>query len=146
MIKLDCYDIVQITEIGSLERAKSQKTYEAGSTLIALSATRGQLEYLSETGTVSSRYAVLTPLPKYNRKYIYISMQEAFPEFIHRVMTGINLQFENLKEMQISVHNRETQDYIVSQIEMVDAQMDMENIAIQAAKDIKKYFLDGMFV
>lgn len=140
------YKTMPIAEIGELERAKKGKIYRAGSTLIQLSATQGQLEYLKQCGAVETKYAVLTPDSRYNARYIYTSIQRAMPKFLHKQKTGINIQFDALKKMKIAVHDRETQDYIAMQDTTIDDAIEKEQMAIHLAKDIKKYFLEGMFV
>lgn len=146
MINFNKYKLMSLSEVGEFERAKKGKIYKAGSTLIQLSATRGYIKYLSRDGEVEMKYAVLTPDHKHNAYYIHTSIKKSFPEFFYREKTGMNLQFDTLRKMCIAIHDRETQDYIAQQAAMIDDAISKEKRAIELVKDIKKFFLEGMFV
>lgn len=55
---------VRITDVAELERAKKNKIYEKGCTLIQISATDGQVVYLENTGNVGVQYLVVIPKKK----------------------------------------------------------------------------------
>ena len=146
MIDFKKYDILNIYDIADVERAVKGKRYKAGSTLIALSATKGDVEYLDNESEVDTRYAVVTPKIECFPYYIYISIQEAFPKYISKYLTGINLQYDNLKYLNITVHDLETQSYIAKYFKMIDMSTTRTEKEIETIKDIKKNMLSSLIV
>ena len=138
---------VTITDIAEIERAKKGKIYASGCSCIALSATKGEIEYMKEDGYIDTRYAVIIPdLKKINPNYLYIALTHYFPEFLRKHRTGINLQFEELQFLKIRMSERNQQDEIVNLFNMVCDIEKNECEIIENLKDMKKYYLGGMFV
>lgn len=52
---------VKLYDVASFERSKKDKVYPEGCTLIQVSATRGQMEYMKEPGTVEPKNGVIEP-------------------------------------------------------------------------------------
>jgi len=146
MIDFTKYDIRNIYEIADIERAIKGKRYKAGSTLIELSATKGNIEYLEKEGEIDTRYAVITPRIECFPRYIYISIQETLPEFIAKYLTGINLQESSLKHLAIKVHSLETQSFIVQSVQAIDGAIAGTKKEIEKIKDIKSNMLESLFV
>ena len=67
------------------------------------------------------------------------------PEFLYKHRTGINLQFSELKHLKITVVSRENQKAWVSAIKKLNDQIDETEQEIEVLKDMKKFYLDGMF-
>ena len=143
---LNNHSKVNIFDVADIERALQGKIYPAGSTLIALSATRGQVEYMPEAGYVETRYAVVVPKVVCVPYYLFIVIQEAFPEYLSKYMTGINLQFDNLKYLEVEWHQDiEAQAYISEMMRQADDAVDKVQQEIERLEDMKKFFLDRLF-
>lgn len=125
-MKFSNYKTVNITEIAELERAKKGKGYPPGCTLIALSVTKGQVEYRENSGEVDTRWAVVIPKDGNEPKYIYYSIMQAFPEYLRKWKTGINLQFDNLRYLKVGLHEKAEQQEIVDIMEMTDKKIERE--------------------
>lgn len=144
--KLNNHSKVNIFDVADIERALQGKIYPAGSTLIALSATRGQVEYMPEAGYVETRYAVVVPKVVCVPYYLFLVIQEAFPEYLSKYMTGINLQFDNLKYLEVEWHKDvEAQAYISEMMRQADDAVDKVQQEIERLEDMKKFFLDRLF-
>ena len=138
--------VKKLTEVAQIERAKKGKTYPAGCTLIALSATKGDVEYLEEAGEVETRYAVIIPDTKIvTERYLYSAICFFFPEFLHRHRTGINLQFDELKYLQVAVHSLADQKEFVKELEQIDQRIKQEEEIITKTQDLKKSMLGRLF-
>lgn len=136
---------VLLPEIAKISRAKGEE-YPIGTILIALSATKGQVEYLRKPQMVDPRWAVVSIISEDEPAYIYHNIQMAFPSFLHWAKTGINLQFEVLSELRLELHTHiPTQRFIVKMMELADEAVEREQKQIAVLTDIKKFYLDGMF-
>lgn len=135
-----------ISNVAQVERAKSGKIYPAGCTLIALSATKGEVEYLEKDGEVETRYAVLIPdREKVLGKFLHISVCQYFQEFLYKHRTGINLQFGELEQLKIGIYDMEQQRQIVQDIGEIMLRIEQEEKAIEQAKEWKRAMLGRMF-
>ena len=135
-----------LSEVAQIERAKKGKAYPAGCSLIALSATKGEVEYLEESGEVETRYAVIVPDTQIVLgKYLHNAICYFFPEFLYRHRTGINLQFEDLKFLKISICSLADQRRFINELEEVDRRIKQENKLVERAKDMKKSMLGELF-
>lgn len=134
----------KITEIAEVERAVKGKIYPAGCTLIALSATKPEPEYKPAGGEIDTRYAVIIP-EKIEPEYLFEAVKWALPEFLYKHRTGINLQFSELKHLKVTVVSKENQLVWVSAIKRLNDQINETEQEIEVLKDMKKFYLDGMF-
>lgn len=134
----------KITEIAEVERAVKGKIYPAGCTLIALSATKPEPEYKPAGGEIDTRYAVIIP-EKIEPEYLFEAVKWALPEFLYKHRTGINLQFSELKHLKVTVVSKENQLVWVSAIKKLNDQINETEQEIEVLKDMKKFYLDGMF-
>lgn len=134
----------KITEIAEVERAVKGKIYPAGCTLIALSATKPEPEYKHAGGEIDTRYAVIIP-EKIEPEYLFEAVKWALPEFLYKHRTGINLQFSELKHLKVTVVSKENQLVWVSAIKKLNDQINETEQEIEVLKDMKKFYLDGMF-
>ena len=139
------YKTVRLSDIADIERAKRGKVYPVGCTLIELSATSERIRYLEAEEEVDARYAVIISHYAHEPKYIYYSIQRAFPRFLHEWKTGLNLKFENLQYLSIAVHPIEVQREIVKEIRVVEQKQEKEEKQIAFFKELKKSFLNDMF-
>lgn len=136
----------KLSEVAQIERAKKGKEYPAGCSLIALSATKGDVEYLSEEGEVDTRYAVIIPDTQIViSQYLYYAICYAFPEFLHRHRTGINLQLDEVQFLKVTVHSLVKQQEFVDVIEQVDRRIEQEHSIVTKTKDLKRSMLGELF-
>ena len=136
-------------ELADIERAKDGKIYPAGCTLYPLDASSPDLvQFLPKDGPVSTRYAVIDPRPGINRRYFFLAVKRAAPEFAHKYQSGINMQYPILtKRLTITYHeDKRTQDIIADSIARIDAASEMIEKQIEAEQTAKKRFLQLMFV
>ena len=134
----------KIAEVAEVERAIKGKIYQAGCTLIALSATKPEPEYAPDSGEIDTRYAVIMP-KRIEPEYLFEAVKWALPEFLYKHRTGINLQFSELKHLKVTVVSRENQQIWVSAIKKLNDQINETEQEIEVLKDMKKFYLDGMF-
>lgn len=141
------YRMVKLLDIATVERSKKGKIYKAGSSLIQLSATRGQMEYMNEDGKVDAKYGVIIPKSKsINTKYLYLMISMAMPGFLQVYQTGLNVATDVFRYMEIMIHDDiELQNEIVTMFNKLE-ELERNLIAdIERWKDVKKFHLDGMF-
>lgn len=146
MIDFSNYKMVSLASVANYERAQKGKIYPPGCTLIALSATKGQVEYMNNASEVDSRWAVVIPAAVCEPKYIYYSILRVFPQFCHERKTGINFQFEELKHLEIGWHPIDVQKEIVRMFEITEQKMEKEEQELNYWKNVKKNFLARMFL
>ena len=139
---------VRLLDVAEVEQVKAGKTYPAGSILIQVSATKGQMRFLSEPREVEAKYAVIEPKgDAVSPDYLFWALGIAMPPFLARYQTTMNIQMGVFKHLCLEIHNeRETQDEIVSLFSMVDKRINDEEETISRLKDFKKWHLDTMFV
>lgn len=145
MLDFSNYRVVRLQEVATIERAEKGKLYPKGCILIALSATKGQVEYSEDGGEVDSRWAVVIPHEGYVPEYIYYSIERSFPEFLEKYMTGINLQIKGLDYLEIAVHPINEQKELVRMLGIVEEKQKKEERLLEKWKDVKKYYLGKMF-
>lgn len=137
---------VHLLDIATFERSKKNKSYSAGSILIQVSATRGQLEYHAHEGPVESKYGVIQT-GKVNPKYLYYILEMVLPAFLQRYQTGLNINPEIFKHLKFAIHpDRRVQDAIVIILDSMSAGIRNEEQVITQWGDVKQIHLDGMFV
>nr|DAZ52451.1 MAG TPA: hypothetical protein [Caudoviricetes sp.] len=146
MVDFNDYKIVNICNIANIERAIKDVIYPAGCIKVLLSATRGQIEYMESAGLVESKYAVIKPIIDINRKYLFVSIQKQWEEFLYKYQTGINLQIGVFEHLKIYVHNKETQEYIADAFETLEIEMQKEMEMINEYKNMKKSYMGKLFV
>lgn len=131
--------------MAEVERAKKEKIYPKGCTLIALSATKGQVEYLKNAQTVDTRWAVVIPKKEWIPRYVNYAIEQAFPEFYHKRKAGINFYLDTLLELEITRMPKNQQEKIVEMLEPVERKIKKEEDVIKLLERQKKVFLGKMF-
>ena len=131
---------------GVVERAKKGKIYPAGTVLIQLSATEGEVLRLKEDGAVDARYACLVPKKNENAEYFFRVIESTIGEFCETYQTGINLQFDVLKNYNVEYSKNENeQKSFCERIGKLDELISFEEGLIENWQNAKKYFLEKMF-
>lgn len=136
---------VRLREVARIERA-IEKEYQTGTIFVALSATKGQIEFLESPTKGSSRWAAVTVTSDDLPEYMYYAMQRGWLRFLHQAKTGINLQIDALSEFCFEMHlDKKAQRFIVSAMRLAEKAQQQEELEIAALKSIKKYYMNGMF-
>lgn len=143
---MDNYRTVNLLDVASLERAQAGKVYPAGSTIIQISATRGQTIYLEEAGEVESHYVVIVPEVECDPYYLYIVIERAMPWFCHTYQNGLNIVPSEFKHLKIGWHNLADQKKIARMLRTVAGMERRQEEAIDQARMVKKDYLQNMFV
>lgn len=146
---MNLYDrrTVRLLDVAEVERAKAGKTYPAGSILIQVSATHGQMRFLSEPREVEAKHAVIQlTAPDIYPHYLFFVLDMVMPRFLARYQTTINMQVDAFKHLEFEVHNEpETQREIAEAFAKLDERIADEQRAIDRLKDFKSWHLDTMF-
>lgn len=146
---MNLYDrrMVRLLDVAKVERAKAGKTYPAGSILIQVSATQGQMRLLQEPSGVEPKFAVIQPTDEsIFPPYLHFVLEMVMPRFLARYQTTINIQVDVFKHLEFEVHNEpETQREIVEAFAMLDERIADEQRTIDRLNDFKSWHLDTMF-
>lgn len=136
----------RLPEVAEISRAKKGQIYPGGETLIELSATKGTTKYHRDSGEISTRYAVVVPDERFDPEYFEIAVEKGLPEFIHKYLTTINLQFSALDFFKIEYHeSREYQLEVVRAMREASKMIEAEEKEIQKLKELKSFYLSMMF-
>lgn len=136
-----------IRELADIERAKKDKIYPAGCTLIQLSATHGQMVYMMTDQHVDGRYAVVMPHENVTGRYLYISIENVWEDFFHGAKTGINLMISALDSLVVYYDTSASgQRTTIELYEAIEKQMQLENSLINGYKQVKETMLDKMLL
>lgn len=137
---------VRLTDIAKYERAVKDKVYKAGTVLVQVSATRGQTLILEKDQTVESHYVAIEPIIQIVPYYLYLIIEMAMPEFTTRYQTGLNIQADAFKLMNLRMHtNPQVQAEIVDGVIKRERLKVLTEQAIEKMKNVKKNMLDNMF-
>lgn len=136
-----------IKELCTVERAVSGKLYRAGTLYVKLSAVDESVGQLQKPGTIESRYAALEPKDGIDPAYLFISAERAFPHFLWRYRTTINLQEEALQHFELDWHDDkgEQKQVVESILAVQDAVAQMEKL-IEKEKQVKQWYLRNMLI
>ena len=146
MINFRDYKNLKLENVAKWERSKKDKVYPAGSTLIQISATTGNTEYLTKPSEVESKYAVITANEGINARYLNIVINKNIDHFISKYRSGLNIQIDDLKHLDVQIHNKETQRALVTYIERIEEDMYKELKLESIYTDFKKRFQEDMFI
>lgn len=136
--------ICKLPEVANIERAEKGKIYPKNSTLIQVSATRGNVEYLKKDSEVDGRFAVVVPNEKINPKYLNIMVNRNIERFLSRYQSGLNIQIADLRHMEIEIH--EKQDEIARNIEIIENEEEKIKKEIEILQTAKSRFKRDLFV
>lgn len=146
MINIKEYKNLKLTDVATFERAKEGKLYPKGATLIQISATNGGVEFLEEKEKVGKKYAVVIPNKDVNSKYLNIVIKRNIHHFISKYKAGLNIQINDLKHIDIQLHNKDTQDMIADHIETIEEEEKNISKKIEVFNETKKRFLKDLLV
>lgn len=92
-------DSLQLKDIAKVERAKSKKVYPAGTIVIQMSATRGQIGLLKSSGEVGSQYACIET--SFDPGFVWYMLKLKAPRWFHRVQEGLNLKLKDIEDIPV---------------------------------------------
>ena len=145
MIDFTTYEEVLLGDVAEYARAKQGHIYPAGTSTIQISATRGQVGYLTEPGGVATKNVAIIPQAGINPKYFNIMILRNIDGFRAKYQTGINIQEHEIGKLPIQIANIETQQAIVTLWEFVEREEAREVRELEALKKLKANSLGTMF-
>ena len=135
-------------DIATVERAIKGKIYKMGSVFFPLSAIGDYsiVSMLMVDGEIEPRYAVATPVVACIPAYFHIAIERAFPLFVARYATTINIQKETLKEFRLLWHfDLEEQAKVVKCFSILNKEIELLEEQIRMEKRVKKAYLSHLF-
>lgn len=142
---MDNYKELRLKDVAKYERAKEGQIYPKSCSLIQVSATNGQVEYLEESREVEGKYVVVTPNKDINPRYLNIVIKRNIKHFLSKYQAGMNIQMDDIKRIPIQLHDRKTQDMIAKHIEIMEQEEKNVNNKIESFKLTKSRFLKDLF-
>lgn len=136
----------KLKDIATIERSKKGKTYPKGSVLIQVSASKGETVLLSTDGEVDAKYAVIQSNIDVEPIFFHQAIEKNIDEFCAKYQTGLNIQVDTLKNIEVDILHIKTQRIIAKFIELFTKLCDLIERQIQIDQELKKSLLDGMFV
>lgn len=138
---------VKLTDVAKYERATKDKVYKAGTVLVQVSATRGQVLILDKSQTVETHYVAIEPIVQIMPYYLFLIIEMAMPEFTEKYQTGLNIQADAFKFMRLRMHTSlKTQAEIANEILKQNRLEYLIEKAIEQLTNVKANMLDNMFV
>ena len=140
------YKKVKLLDIASIERA-SNKEYCKGVTIVQISATNGQVDYVDEARMIESKYAVLKPCDEIDSKYFYFSVKNSADDFFYKFKAGLNVQIEDFKHMELYIEdNIDIQKEQVRNMEKIKRATLLSEQEQSEVKEFKNTMLSKMFL
>lgn len=146
MVDFRTYEVVKLEDVAEYARAKQGKLYPAGTTTLQISATRGDIGFLFEPGYIHTKNVAIIPQTGIDPLYFNIAMQRNIDLFMHKYVTGINIQEHEVGKFPIYLHDYETQKAIVLMFRQLEHEMAVERDMVNTLKDLKNNMLNNMFV
>lgn len=139
--------MIELPQVATWERAKKNKVYPAGCSLLQVSATKGQLVYLHEAQTVDSKYCVIMPdTSKILPFYLYRILEFNMEEFLSKEQTGLNIKPEILHRFPVQFYeSMEIQKFISDEQYFYEMKKMEVQKQIEMLKQMKAYLLDKFF-
>lgn len=146
-MELSKYKKIHIRDVCIWERAKKGKIYEQGSFGVQVSASKGQMIYLSKAQEVDAKYCVFKlTTDKYDSEYFFLIFQKELPEFLHRTQTGLNIVPDVFEKYEINLHEDiGTQTEIVRIMKTINDRIEEEKRMVENCQQMKEYHLRKMF-
>lgn len=137
--------VVKFDEVASIERSRKDVIYPAGSILIQLSASKGQLIYMKNKRAVDSKYGVIT-CHDIEPDYFYTVLQEVLPAFLETYQTGLNIVPDIFHELKVTIHTvKDVRRFVTEFATISDRLEKISEREIEKYKVAKQYHLENMF-
>lgn len=146
MIDFCKFETMKLGDVAEWERAKKGFVYPAGCTIIQISATKGQVHYLTSKSEVDPKYVVVLPVSNINSRYMNIIIQKNIEEFCLKYQTGLNIVTDEIGKIKLQLHDYETQLAVAKMFEYIERKETETNHEINALKDLKLEALSKMFI
>lgn len=136
-----------LKDVATWERSKKDKVYPAGTILLQVSATNGQLVYMDKEGTAASKYCAIMPNTEIiEPEYLYAIMEAITPDFLAKYQTTLNIQIDILDQYRLEYEiDRQTQKAIAMRNQLLKAEIEKEEQMIAGLKRMKAAMLERMF-
>jgi hypothetical protein len=139
------YEWKTVTDLVKVERAKKGKIYKAGSIKIQMSATRGQIFYLTTDQEVETKYAVMEPITEINMFYLYEVLKDDVERFLLIYQDNLNITIDIFDYWKVPIHKKiETQNKFAEILSYMDKLISKEETAVQFYQDYKEYNLEKL--
>ena len=93
-----------------------------------------------------SQLVTLPEIEKNDYNYLFIAIERAYERFKYRYMTTINMQFGQLKHLELDYHeDGKVQDEIVRMVQEAERVERKEQAIVEHLQAQKKYFMGTMF-
>lgn len=137
---------MKLKDIAHIERAKKGKIYPKHSTIIQISATKGQVQFIKKDSYIETKYAVIVPNNEYPSLFVYGMIETFMPEFYNKYAVGLNIKAHEIGEMDIKLCQKdkmqEIHDFFLESSKLLE-QVERK---IDALQDLKKEQLDALFI
>lgn len=146
MIDFKTYEEVKLEDVAEYGRAKRGYLYPAGTSTLQISASRGQVGFLSKPGYVASKDVAIIPQAGISPKYFNIILNKNVKNFMSKYATGINIKEQEIGNFPVQLHNQETQRAVTLMLNRIDDEERNINDTIEFYKKMKQTFLSQMMV
>lgn len=89
-------DQLLLKHVAEIERAKKGKVYPAGTIVIQLSATKGQVGLLKSSGEIGAQYAAVEMNYLIDSAFAFYQLKHRIPKHFRRVQEGLNVPIEEI--------------------------------------------------
>lgn len=147
MIDFSKFEIKKLKDVATFERVKKDKFYKKGTSLIQISATKGEIYFLeSNKCSETKNVAIMCDTDILDPRYFNICLHANIGYFLNKYKEGINVKEKDIGNILIQVRNFETQKCLVDMFSNVDTQIEITERKINTISELKKLFLSDMFV
>ena len=137
---------MKLKDIAHIERAKKGKIYPKYSTIIQISATKGQVQFIKKDSYIETKYAVIVPNNEYPPLFVYGMIETFMPHFYHKYSVGLNIKAHEIGEMEIQLCQKnkmqDIHDFFIESSKLLE-QVERK---IDVLQDLKKEQLDALFI
>ena len=103
LVNFKSFEWKYLGDVATIERSKKNQEYDAGCTLLQVSATRGEVVY-HHGGYVDSKYAVIRPKNNIVPLYLYCVIKyRSIDKFMARYAQGLNIISDDIKRMEVPI-------------------------------------------
>lgn len=91
-------NLLKLQDVAEIERVKKNKIYPAGTVVIQISATRGQVGVLESDGKVGEQYAAVRFKSFINPNFGFEFLKKNFPRYLKKIQEGLNIPIKEVGE------------------------------------------------
>ena len=137
---------MKLKDIAHIERAKKGKIYPKYSTIIQISATKGQVQFIKKDSYIETKYAVIVPNNEYPPLFVYGMIETFMPEFYNKYAVGLNIKAHEIGEMDIKLCRKDKMQEIHHFFIESSKLLERVERKIDVLQDLKKEQLDALFI